>query len=243
MVRAAAFIAAMLWAAAAGAGPVCGGEWTLARDAGLVTARFPAGSVRVKVIDLRLRPPDLAAAYEAVAAHQCRGALAVVNGGFFGPDHSGAMVPVGLVVADGVRTSAAYTWKSGGVLVADPGLRIIPAAEFDRKARFDQAMQCKPMVVRNGVNDMPEGETKRSMRTVIGLEKDGSLVVAITETAGSLRDVGDKLITLSQGRLADALAMGGGPSAHLYLPGSGQHFGWPMVDYDLPNVICVMPGC
>ncbi len=45
--------------------------------------------------------------------------LVVVNGGFFGYNHSGDETPIGLVRQGGKKKVALIEWSYGGVLVSD----------------------------------------------------------------------------------------------------------------------------
>lgn len=172
--------------------------------------------------------------------------LAILNGGFFGLDREGNKIPLGLVVANGRRTSRRHPWKTGGVLIARPtDLAITPIAQFVDGPEIAQALQSKPILVEGGKDGMRGPDRERFDRSAVLLSATGAIAfVAVTEPQGKAATLAEVSRFLLSFRFTDgsgasmALAMDGGPGVHLYVPSLNRHCGSGVVNY-VPNAVAL----
>jgi hypothetical protein len=171
-------------------------------------------------------------------------ALAAINGGFFGYNGTGNHLPLGLVVANGRRRNRLMPWRSGGVLVAndDGAIQVVPIRRFSAFMPMSGAVQSKPLLVENGAVAV-RGQDPRFNRSAVALTDHGTLVLAgAFESFGralSLKEFATFLVDLhafDNIRIDVALAMDGGPGAHLYFPPLAKHYGDPGSNY-VPNLV------
>lgn len=167
--------------------------------------------------------------------------LVVMSGGFFGYNKDGDLIPLGLVVDGGRLASRQIKWITGGMIIQGPdGIRIVRAVDYQAGNLISDAIQSKPMLVMGGLNDMPREGLKRSDRVGIGLSETGDLIIAGVFGADEGAGGGATLYELAEIMLKagaqSALALDGGPSAHIYLPWLKKHLGYSGLYY-IPNVI------
>jgi len=178
----------------------------------------------------------------------CQDALAVVNGSFFYKDERGYS-PMGLVRVDGAALQGPSPRTSGGFLTSDGRTVAIvpkgkPAAAL--KARF--AVESAPILIADGASGMRSNDGRRYDRVAVGITADGDLM-AIGAFGPSQASVSlwefEKLAREAAARrgerIADLIAMDGGPSAHLYLPGGPAKAGLygHLGRIYTPNVVCI----
>ena len=226
-------------------------EWTLKRDRRddgairLVMAIVPRNAARVEVRPVLKEGP----AGPTYRSGPCQDALAVVNGSFFYQDAAGYR-PMGLVRVDGRTVQGPSPRTSGGFLTSDGRtVRIVPKATPApaQAARF--AVESAPILIQEGRNGMRSDDRQRHDRVAVGITEDGDLIAVgafgPSQATVSLWEF-EKLAraaALRQGeRIDDLIALDGGPSAHLYLPGGpgreGVLHGWKGRIYT-PNVVCI----
>lgn len=172
------------------------------------------------------------------------GDLVVVNGGFFGSDSAGKPYPIGLVICERNLTSKRASWTSGGVLMqSGESISIAPIGSYRGGPSIASAIQSKPILVSDGRIAIWSDDHKTFNRTAIGLSEDGNIVVAgVFATDGkalSLYEFADFLSTsksLGGPAVKVALALDGGPGAHLFFPSLSLHFG-DLGDNYIPNTV------
>lgn len=221
--------------------------WTLddrggGRPLEFVVVVVPGGAARWRVVETDAVAPRA----DTLAAAACEDAVAVASGGFFVALESGGYAPLGLAVGDGAELSPFSPRRYGGVLVRE-GERsaILPIATFDPATPWQQALQSSPIVVADAANDMLRDDRRADNRLAVGLNRAGDLIVV-----GAFRSGGGAVslhtlarLILALGEVADiavddALALDGGSSAQLLLPGSGRHWGSSLPGY-MPNALCL----
>jgi hypothetical protein len=209
---------------------------------GLVLVWTVLRNTSVTVVDVRQFGPS----GEIYAKNVQPSAVAAINGGFFGYSRSGKYMPLGLVVSHGRKTSPLAPWRTGGVMYQDLSneVRVAPVRAFRLPPSTSQALQSKPLLVEGGRVAI-RSEDSRFNRSAVGLASDGAIVLAGTfESFGramSLKEFATFLVALEQiggVRVLEALAMDGGPGAHLYFPALSKHYGDPGKNY-IPNLIAL----
>lgn len=163
----------------------------------------------------------------------------VASGGFFGYDEAGHLMPLGLLIDAGRRISRPVRWQSGGMITQGPdGISIVRVADYQADPLVSDALQSKPMLVMDRRNDMPEGESKLSDRIAVGLTERGD--VLIIGMFGEQMLGGATLYELAElmrvSGASEALALDGGPSAHIYIPWLKIHLGYSGIYY-IPNTL------
>jgi hypothetical protein len=157
----------------------------------------------------------------------------VTNGGFFGYDQAGNAIPLGLVVSAGKALNRRMPWSTGGFLVRDArGIGIVPVGTIGFEGAVQEALQSKPIVVEQGGNGIHNQDEALFDRVAVGLSADGMLVTAGVFGAegqgGTLYEFGEALaqrVGHPAPGLLNALAMDGGPGAHIYVPSLKKHLG------------------
>jgi hypothetical protein len=222
------------------------------RDSDLSSATFgfemcvlevPKGNGKVRVMDLRVSksPTEL---FESAFPESTIGAM---TGGFFGVDARGNPIPLGLVKSDGEIISQRHPWTSGGVVAhSENRVEIVPILKFASPSRYSDIVQSKPMLVEGGRDGIRSDTGDRFDRSAIAIDSDGSLFFfVIYEPAGnaaSLAEFSNLILTYRSqaglGAIDFALAMDGGPGAHMYLPALKKHCGAGIPTY-IPNALYV----
>jgi hypothetical protein len=202
-------------------------------------ALFPKGQYSVKVRDVRSVAP-LDKGYDDA---RIPGDLFLMTGGFWAYVNE-RQVPEGLVISDGVvRSSLAFGGQGGIAASNGHGFSIFPtgSATIDQST---EAVQSKPLLVRDGALDVRGDDLRRSDRTAIALDLSGSVMVAGAFRGGaalSLLEWAAALISCGAMRgvsLKTALNLDGGPAAHLYAPSLRLHLGAHHT-YFLNNVVVI----
>ena len=208
----------------------------------MCVVELPAKSFYVQVTEI-MQEGSPSQVFRTIAPKR---AVGILNGGFFGLDRAGRLVPLGFVKIAGIRKSKLHPWRSGGVLtVTARGTQIVPIRRFVDNPSIRYALQSKLLLVENGQRGIRGTEDVRSDRSAIALTNDGKLLmVVIHEPSGfaaSLAEFSTLLVsfrTKSDGQVTWAMNMDGGPGAHLYVPGLDRHCGADIRNY-LPNAIVV----
>ncbi|CAJ2864914.1 phosphodiester glycosidase family protein [Burkholderia pseudomallei] len=170
--------------------------------------------------------------------------IGVMTGGFFGVDLNGKPIPLGLEKVNFRVTNRLAKWSSGGVISSNSnGAWISPIHSFRDSAQIEFAVQSKPLLIKKGNLGISTISLDRFDRAAIGTTTTGEVVMAvISEPAGkgaSLAEFSRLLskVHLPEGQtIANALAMDGGPGAHLYVPSLRVHCGTGLPNY-VPNAL------
>lgn len=229
-----------------------GYEWQLddlsvpTRKLTLLALTLPAAAVEWQVVPVarRGRSADL------LRQLPCADPWVLTSGGFYGRDAEGKPMPLWLSIAGGRVLSPFVGRRYGGVMARKPGqtrTHIFPVRQFPHAEPWAEALQSSPLIVDQGRNDMHRDDGKRFNRLAIGLDAAGNLMI-LGAFRANLRAVSLYAfaeIALAVGQrigfdLEQALALDGGPSARIYLPGSGRFWGYGGRDY-LPNGLCFRP--
>lgn len=176
---------------------------------------------------------------------ECAGSPVFVNGGFYRYDDStNRRIPMGLVVASGTKFSPVWKWKTGGALFDGPKEKLVPVARLKTIGLHQNALQSKPMLVWNTKSGIRQDGGPTANRVAVGVTHDSDwIVIGAFGNEGlgvTLKEFADIIVALPRlgGVSVDsALNMDGGPSAHMYVPKIGKHFGDPGQTF-LPNVVC-----
>lgn len=224
--------------------------WRLADRAGagrpleVVVVAIPGGAATWRVLPVDAAGPRTA----LLDGLPCPGAVARASGGFFTAQQGGGHAPLGLAVGDGVMLSPFSPRRWGGVLVRRGGeSAILPLADLPAEAAWDQALQSSPILVAGGANDMLRDDGRLDNRLAVALDGSGGLALV-----GAFRDGGGAVslhalaeLILALGPLAglapeSALALDGGSSAAILLPGAERSWGSGLPGY-MPNALCLAP--
>lgn len=206
----------------------------------LCWAVFPRSSVAFAVDEVRETASATAELYERrVRAED----VALVNGGFYGLDKVGNRIPLGLVIADSKRRNEKIKWTTGGILATGAPMTIIPISKVPANFQSKSAVQSKPMLVENGKVGIRAPGGELANRSAVGLTTAGDVIVASAYTssdqAATLFEFAEFLATPSEHGgpgAAWALAMDGGPGAHIYFPTAKRHCGITGPNY-VPNLV------
>lgn len=157
-------------------------------------------------------------------------ALAVINGGFFLPDHR----PLGLLIVNGKEMNPLRNADWGIFLMQDHTPRIIHTKEFSPEISVSQALQVGPRLVVSGRELRLKRQVAR--RSAVGVTFTNHVVLlSTTDTEAYAQNLARIFQTReSEGGLEcrEALTLDGGPSAQMYgeykslkidIPG-----GWPV---------------
>lgn len=199
-------------------------------------------TVAMSVHEIRERT-TASSAYKSIIRPET---LAVVNGGFFGYNHSGDETPIGLVRRGGVKKVALIEWSYGGVLVSDSlgSVKVIPANNANQAGGWSEAIQAKPIIVFKGKVDVRKNLHDAPFnRAAIGTTYAGDiLIVGIFHEFGEAATILDfakiyKKIADTRGlKILRALAMDGGTGAQISIPSENVSFGDTGLSY-FPNAV------
>ncbi len=217
-----------------------------------VVAAFPADVFDVRVVHVAETLDNR----QLYADGPCGGMAATITGGYFGIE-DGAFYPLGWTMASGAETAPWVGWQVGGALVVggERAASILYWHELQGDARdgVEEAVQSKPILVRDNQNDGLVSQGPRDDRVAFAITDRGDVVlIAVTgpilfglptgkRTSLSLKDFADFLaaLRLPDGAVIDrAINLDGGPSAHLYLRDTDLFVG-PAIDRYVPNIVCV----
>ncbi|MBX5452135.1 phosphodiester glycosidase family protein [Thermogemmatispora sp.] len=154
-----------------------------------------------------------------------RGALAVVNGGYFNDQGEAT----GLVVSDGQVYGASYSGFGGMLYVDSQGtihLRSLSQYPYSPGEQLQQATQSSPMLVLpGGKRTQFDADASSNRRTVVAFDKEGRLLFIISPEAAFSLDEFDDLLLASDLNIDVALNLDGGSSTGMYLNAGGQRVG------------------
>ncbi len=175
----------------------------------------------------------------------CRGAAIAINGSFYWR-RKGEARPLGLVRVGGRTLIAPSSRRYGGFLAIRNGnVAVLRRTMVERATTADDAIEATPILVWNGASDMKSDDGVRFDRVAIGETRDGSVAIVgafgTDQRTVTLVEMGRIAIaaSASEGRsLTTLLALDGGPSAHVALPGARRIYG-DRGGMFLPNAICV----
>ncbi len=165
-------------------------------------------------ISVAIAPDEKAGATAREFAQRNR-ALVAINGGFFTPEH----LSIGLIAKDGkaLRPIHRNSWWSV-FHITDGVPAITPYKEFELKPTTSMALQVGPRVVID--NTIPKLKEGISARSAIGIQRDGKVVLAITQGFGiSMRELAKRMSASPfDGGLfcPNAMALDGGSSSQLF---------------------------
>lgn len=151
-------------------------------------------------------------------------AVLAVNGGFFASSSQGRLSPVGMLVDDGERLSAAWP-LSGGFLAFDrDGLPNITLSPDGPPEQAVEAIQSRPVILEPGGKwAMNTNGNDPERRTIFcRLDQETSLILLVTGQGLSLYEAGWLLRSPSWGGFFDcdsAIALDGGSSSQLSIAG------------------------
>ncbi|MBQ0942241.1 phosphodiester glycosidase family protein [Ideonella sp. 4Y16] len=203
-----------------------------------------AGSARLRVKDIRQNqsPRQL---FPSVFRDKALGAM---TGGFFGKGKGGELVPMGWVKSEGREFSPRHPWTSGGFVAwGSQGAAIVPVSKARSLSAYPQVLQSKPLLIEQGRNGIRTAGEDRFDRSAVALDDRGRLYfIVLHEPAGRAGSLAEFSHVLLRYRSADgqalrqALAMDGGPGAHLYVPALDRHCGSGVPNY-VPNALYLEP--
>ncbi len=207
----------------------------------LVVARFERGRFTGRVRELRLEGRKS----EILTQTGCREPLVVTSGGFYANRDQGGSYPLGLVIQDGEEKNRYRRRRFGGFVTFDgANTEVLGLSERRRAEASPNALQSTPILLRGGRVGVGRDEV-RFDRVAVGHTRGGDLVVAggfardghglslrrFTELVRDREELADDPVT-------DLLALDGGPSAAIVVPGIERVYGMDALTY-LPNAICI----
>ncbi len=156
-----------------------------------------------------------------------------MTGGFFGLDKRGRPIPLGLIKSHGKTMAPKHPWISGGVVAASrERVEIVPIAKFANPQSYSDVIQSKPMLVEAGRDGIRTAMHDRFDRSAVAVDGRGSVYFFVVHepagSAASLAEFSHLLLSFRSTRgesIAFALAMDGGPGAHMYVPVLRKHCG------------------
>ena len=175
-----------------------------------------------------------------------KGASVAFTGGFFGYAEDGGLAPLGLAISEGEKIERKHPWVSGGVVQFRKKLvEIVPIGKFSEQSDIITAIQSKPLLVEAGQNGIRISDSARFDRIAIATTSDNQVMVIIVSTptgkGASLAEFASLLLrikTRAGGSLNWALALDGGPGAHLMF--GRIHCGRGEPNY-VPNLLYLQP--
>lgn len=164
------------------------------------------------------------------------GALLVVNGGFF----TEGFLATGLIVVDGQASGSSYQGFGGMVTMGQSGVEVRSLVErpYQASESFDYALQAFPMLVLNGESAYQNADFDAARRTVIGLDKDGRLLLIFSAWGRfTLAELSSYLAEADFG-LVNALNLDGGTSTGFILTDPSESI---PAFVAVPSVITISP--
>lgn len=196
---------------------------------------------RIQVKDLRIEGSPTTVFEQIISTT----ALGVITGGFFGvTKDTGRYIPLGLVKSDGEIKNRKYNWKFGGMIAAsDNDVEIIPVRAYKDSPSRINVIQSKPLLIEEGRDGIWKSNFDRFDRSAIALTRHGEIVLFVIHAPGgaaaSFAEFSQILLnyrTKNGNPIHYALAMDGGPGAHLFVPSLRKHCGVDTPNY-IPNVV------
>lgn len=171
-------------------------------------------------------------------------ALAVMTGGYFGLNKRGNPIPLGLVKSNGITVSPKHPWKSGGMIAVSNGRAAITSVSaLSDFSAYSDVVQSKPMLIENGKDGIRSPGYDHFDRSAVAIDSRSTIYFfVIHEPAGNAASLAEfsKLILgfrpTNGNTITHALAMDGGPGAHMYIPLLNKHCGSGVPAF-VPNVL------
>lgn len=167
-------------------------------------------------LDIITSAPNSALGEHVDSMAKRSGALVVVNGGFFTPEHKS----IGLLVKSGKLINPLHntSWWSVFAIHEEKPIILRPW-QAKGHHNFQMAVQAGPRLVVNGTIPKLKVDYDNA-RTAIGITKEGYVIIVATEGSGlTMRELAEKMLaSSSKGGLAceNAMALDGGSSTQLY---------------------------
>lgn len=138
------------------------------------------------------------------------GALLAINGGFFSPEFD----PLGLLVSNGRELNKMKKISWWHVFKTENGVpSVIARDEYNASPNVEMAIEAGPRVLIGGI-PAPKLKPSPAERTVIGRDKNGRIVIAVTERLSlTLMELAKYL---EADGCTDILNLDGGSSTQLY---------------------------
>lgn len=144
------------------------------------------------------------------------GALIVVNGGYFTPEHTAT----GLIVSAGQANGVSYGPFAGmlAVTAAGPELRWLAERPYDPAEPLQAALQSFPLLVKpGGLLGYPEEDGQPARRTVVGQDGEGRILFILATRGDFTLHALSRYLTAGDLGLDIALNLDGGTSTGLIL--------------------------
>lgn len=208
----------------------------------LCTYEAKNGAETLHVKDVRKKGAITSIYQESIPAN----ASVALTGGFFGYTDRGSFAPLGLIIAEGHRINPRHPWNSGGVVqFRNKKIEIVPISSFSERSDILTAVQSKPLLVESGRSGIRSSNDARFDRSAIATTSDGQVMIVVLSTptgkAATLAEFAALLLrikTKAGGSIQWALALDGGPGAHLM--SGGTHCGLGEPNY-VPNLLYLQP--
>jgi uncharacterized protein YigE (DUF2233 family) len=207
----------------------------------LVSLKVPSGAYSFQVEEVKTTgiPSDIFTSKDNLATD-----IVSVNGGFFAALKGEAMSPMGLVISNGKLKRYLWHRTSGGIVFSKGGsLEIVPAANFEVGPAIANAIQSTPLLMNEGTLGIHSDSHELANRVAIATYQDGSVgVVGAFQSQNEALSLCEFALLLglsaSQGGVgaSSALAMDGGPGAHIFIPRLKLDWGAKGVTY-MPNIV------
>lgn len=223
------------------------------RDEDISSANFGTELCMLEVSgrEVSLKVSDARAHGKVVAIYQSTtpsNAIAAVNGGFFGFDTEGNYIPLGLVKEGGKQKNPRFPWSGGGVVFGEQkNVAISRVSKFEDASEIMTAVQSKPLLIENGLDGIRSLVGQRFDRSAVAITSSGRVLISVIHSPGGrtadLAEYSKLLLKWRDqegGRVTWALAMDGGPGAHLYVPALSRHCGGGEPRY-IPNILYITP--
>ena len=170
-----------------------------------------------EIIALRTTPSHLkilkGETRDASAWREDEKSLAVINGGFFDPKGK----TLGLRVCDGAKKGDLHNADWGVFFIRKGKAGVLHTRDFKKKytsyVNISQAVQCGPRLVVDGKTTDLKPQTAR--RTGIGIQRDGKIIVAISDGALPFDDWANLWAKSDGLNCRDALNLDGGGSTQI----------------------------
>ncbi|MDN3666921.1 phosphodiester glycosidase family protein [Algibacter miyuki] len=203
--------------------------------------KIPLNSAKLNVKEVKIKG-EMDSIYNEFKTLE---SIVLISGGFWGYDKSNKEMPLGLIIENGNIKSKKIKWETGGFLFQkDNSIDIVAIKDLD-EVNFDEAIQSKPILVKNFENDIYSDDKIHFDRICIGITNSNELIIcAVFNNKGrsiSLYEFSEILIKNEKPDYPNtkiALALDGGPSSHLYFPALNMHVGYQEINY-VPNIITI----
>lgn len=153
--------------------------------------------------------------------------LIVMSGGFFNHDRE----PDGLLIINNVKRSDLINWGQGGVVYSGnkhSGIVIMPEKYFNRMPleKLENAVQSKPILIRNEKSVVSEKSSARADRIAIGTTDENSIIICLAiSTKNNALSLFELSVLAAEydkftngATIKSLLALDGGPYVYLKIP-------------------------